>query len=301
MHRVFRDNRELKAEELNEQEFKALDNKLRRNILRILAEKPSYPAEISKKLDVSKQKIYYHFRKLKESGIIVEKSREKKSGGLATYYQPAAEAFVLDTGAQGRKTFVPADSRSTRRFLNPLISHGDIQGNIVVGSSQQHGPDQVRARDGHLAGDIAVKLGNHGEVDGDLTVLDTELSRVNGYDRNLLIIGGILTNTVAKKFNGKFPVKFTGESFPYREITTPRNSYESADIGFVAKTVNPENPEKAIYIVAGVRNQGTVAAVHAFQDLETILEDYKGGEFYTVVRGLDMNGDGRIDDYEVIE
>lgn len=54
-------------------------------------------------------------------------------------------------------------------------------------------------------------------------------------------------------------------------------------------------------MVAGIRNRGTRGAVKAFKNLEDITEDYTGGTFYRIVRGLDMDGDGEIDDYEVIE
>lgn len=56
-----------------------------------------------------------------------------------------------------------------------------------------------------------------------------------------------------------------------------------------------------MFLVAGVRNEGTEAAVRAFKNLETLIEGYEGGEFYRVVRGLDLDGDGEIDDYEVVE
>jgi len=206
----------------------------------------------------------------------------------------------LDLGGEGQKTFLPEKNRARTRFLYPLISKGKINGKIVVGSSEPHGPDQVRARDGHLAGEITAKLGNHGKLNDPITMLDTDLSRDGSYGQNLVILGGILTNTAAKYFNGDFPVKFSGEEFPYREIKAPKKTYENENIGVIAKASNPEKPEKAVYLVAGVRSSGTEAAVTAFKDLENILKNYSGGKFYKVVRGLDMDGDGRIDDYEVV-
>lgn len=304
MARFFRtgDNTfEIDTEALDEEKLNAVKSAIRLEILEILAENPSYPARVSKQLGIGKQKAYYHFEKLKEAELIEEQRKEKHSGGLATFYRPSAGAYHIDLGGEGRKTFIPGKNRALSRFLYPLVSKGRINGKIVVGSSERHGPDQVRARDGHLAGEIAGKLGNRGELCGEATMLDTDLSRDGDYGRNLLILGGVLTNTAAKHFNGDFPVSFSGEEFPYREIKTPETTYDEGDIGVVSKTVNPEDPEKAVYLVAGVRAEGTRAAVTAFRNLEELVGNYKGGEFYRVVRGLDMDGDGLIDDFEVVE
>lgn len=292
---------ELNTESLSQERLEAINSPIRWKILELLARNPSYPAKVSKQLEIGKQKTYYHFEKLKDANLLKKQREEKHSGGLATFYKPSSGAYHLDLGGDGRRTFLPPHDKAVSRFLYPLSSKGEIQGKIVVGSSEPHGPDQVRARDGHLAGEIAAKIGNYSGVDGSVTLLDTDLSRDDDYGRNLLILGGILTNTAAKKFNGDFPVEFSGEEFPYREIRTPSETYDEGSIGVIAKSVNPVDPEKAIYLVAGVRSEGTRAAVNAFRDLESVVDDYKGGEFYRVVRGLDMDGDGRIDDHEIIE
>ena len=303
MFHVLRENQDrierVEASELDEEKIKALSDPTRRELLEILAEEPSYPLEAARQLDIDKQKAYYHFDKLEESGLVKEAGTEKFSGGSATYYTPAAPAYVLDLGVDGEK--VPWKiSEHVKKFLNPLVDAGELQGSIVVGSPEQHGPDQVQARDGHLAGEIGMKLGNY--CDSDTAVkLDTDIFGEDRFDENMVLVGGVLTNTVTKKFNEAFPASFEGENFPYREIRTPEKTYDEGTIGVVAKTKNPEDPEKSIFMVAGVRNQGTEAAVRAFKNLEDIVEDYGDGEFYRVVRGLDMDGDGEIDDYEVVE
>ena len=303
MYHVFRENREgnerLEASQLDEEQLKALSDPTRRKILEILADEDSYPREVARKLEIDKQKIYYHFTKLEEAGLLEESGTENVSGGSATYYTASKPAYVLDLGVDGEKVPWKTDE-SVENFLNPLISGGELQGYIVAGSPDQHGPDQVQARDGHLAGEIGLKLGNYG-VSGTGVKLDTEVFSEGSFDENMVLVGGVLTNTVTKKFNEEFPASFEGENFPYREIRTPENTYSEDTVGVVAKTRNPENPEKSIFMVAGVRNQGTEAAVRAFKNLEDIVEDYGDGEFYRVVRGLDMDGDGEIDDYEVVE
>ncbi|MFB6292464.1 MAG: helix-turn-helix domain-containing protein [Candidatus Nanohaloarchaea archaeon] len=302
MVKVFRpgDSLVVDAEQLDAESLKALTDESRRKILEKLAERPSYPSEVAREMDMSKQKAHYHFEKLESAGLITSMKEEKKSGGVARYYRPASDAFALDLGTGGRKANL-ADDEAARKFLEPLVSDAELQGSIVVGSPDQHGPDQVRARDGHLAGEIGVKLGNYASVKGGTTVLDTEVVRDSAFDQNMVLLGGVLTNTVTKKFNSHFPARFAGEDFPYHEIETPENTYSDPNIGVIAKTENPESPGKSVFLVAGVRNAGTEAAVMAFKDLENLIVDYEKGDFYSVVRGRDMDGDGEIDGYEVRE
>lgn len=259
---------------LDPNKISALDSKVRRQIMEILWEEPDYPASVAKKLNISKQKAHYHFTKLQESGLVQEAGIENVSGGSATYYRPTAERFVYSR-----------NKMKGHDFFSDFLGE-DSEGLIVVGAPDAHGPDQVRARDGHLAGDIGVKLGKLG---GSFeTVWDTEVIRDKLFDKKMVLVGGVLTNTVTKKFNEDFPAYFSGERFPYREITTPKSSYTDPDIGLVSK-------KDGMILVAGVRNTGTKAAVKAFTELGDEEKDY------LVVKGLDLDGDGEIDDYEVIE
>ncbi|MFB6202940.1 MAG: ArsR/SmtB family transcription factor [Candidatus Nanohaloarchaea archaeon] len=289
----------LDAGELGPEELKALTDRTRLKILRKLAGNPSYPSEIAEELGIEKQNAYYHFRKLEGAGLLEVDRKEERSGGVATFYRPSRGAYALDLGGEGSEIFLP--DRGAQKFLTPLVEDGELRGSIVVGSPDQHGPDQVRARDGHLAAEIGLKLGQYGDSEGVDTMLDTELFRDSEFDQNMILLGGVLTNTATKKFNREFPSYFSGESFPYREIKTPRSKYSEDTIGLIARTEHPGDPEKALYMVAGIRNKGTEAAVRAFKNLESLLDDYEEGEFHRVVRGLDLDGDGEIDDYEVVE
>ncbi len=291
----------IESEDLEEEKIKALSDSTRRKILEILAEEPAYPLEVARELDLEKQKIYYHFQKLEDAELIEDDHEEKVSGGSATFYRSTAPGYLIDLGAEGEKFFSAATSENVKKFLQPMLDSGEIQGNIVVGSPEEHGPDRVQARDGHLAGEVALKLGGYGQKNSPVVKLDTEVFRDESFDENMVLIGGVLTNTVTKKFNDDFPVSFEGENFPYREIRTPESSYSEDAIGIIAKTENPEDPEKSVFMIAGVRNSGTEAAVLAFKNLEDILDNYSRGEFYRIVRGLDLDGDGDIDDFEVVE
>lgn len=295
-----KNNRLVEAGELSTEILNALSDSTRMEILRILSREPSYPAEVARELDLSKQQAHYHFEKLRESGLLEEERTEKRSGGTATFYSPSEDAYILDLGVEGEKVQFSNDDK-TREFLHPLVQEADLEGKIVVGSPDQHGPDSVRARDGHLAGEIALKLGNYAGDESTAVKLDTEVARENLFDQNLLMVGGVLTNTVTRRFNDEFPVSFTGESFPYHRLETPDSEYSEPVIGVVEKASNPESDQCSLYLVAGIRSQGTKAAVLAFKDLENLVSGDVGEDFYAVVEGKDMDGDGEIDSYSIRE
>lgn len=277
--------------ELDGEMLDALGDGTRREIMERLSDRAMYPAELSDEIGAERQRIYYHVNHLREAGLIKEDRTESVSGGTATYYRPTDTAFVLGD--------IEEDSTNEiEDILFPMIEDGDFNGRMVVGAPDKHGPDQVRARDGHLAGEIGLKIGIG---DQDRKVFkDTEITRDKLFKGSLLMIGGVLTNTVSKKFNKEFPASFSGESFPYREIQTPEATYSEESIGVLSKTENPEG-KGCMVMVAGVRNEGTEAAVRAFKNLEDLLETNRPEEFYIVVRGLDMDGDGEIDQYELVE
>jgi DNA-binding transcriptional ArsR family regulator len=298
---IVRNGKRIESEELSDEQLSALSDPIRIEILEKLSVESSYPADLAEDFECSKQKMYYHFDRLEEAGLIEEDRTESLSGGEATFYRPTSRGYTLDLGGEGEDFPLPEQDGSVSKFLKPLVRDCELKGKIVVGSPDQHGPDQVRALDGHLASEIAFKLGNYSRKSSPGVRLDTEIIREESYDQSMVILGGVLTNIIAKKFNESFPAYFPSEEFPYRELETPQNSYSEGDIGVIAKTPNPENREETVFLVAGVENKGTKAAVRAFSDIEEVVEDYEAGQFYAVVRGLDLNSDGEIDDYEVVE
>ena len=93
---------------------------------------------------------------------------------------------------------------------------------------------------------------------------------------------------------------------PYRSwrlrSTVTGASYAEEEVGLVAKVRNPNNKERWVVILAGVHTLGTLASILAVTDqARKVLGEYRGGEFTAVVRGLDRDGDGRVDDVEVLE
>lgn len=280
---------------------------LRWEVLSQLCSRPQYPAEIADTLDEPDQKIYYHIDKLREAGIIEVSSREERGGSVAKYYRPVAEVIGLRMpGSEGRLAESAFEEEDTelRALLSPLVRNGRIDCSIVVGSPEPHGPHQVRSKDGHLALDLAAVIGRLGNQQDDIAALDVDIRNENRLSESMVLLGGPLTNVVTAEFNDYFPVHFDQETFPYRRLVSEQSGeeYDGDAVGVIAKTRNPEDPEQALLLVAGVRKAGTRAAVRAFRSPEEVFDDYEGEDTWArVVRGRDMDGDGRVDAVEVLE
>lgn len=288
--------------------LRGLLNETRWQILKLLAERPRYPAEIADELEVHEQKVYYHIRELAESDIIEVVEKKERGGAVAKYYGVKDYGFVLELpfGEERVTDFsVTAEPSQLRSFLHPFVEDGRINTRIVVGSPDPHGPHQVRARDTHFAADLGLFMGQYGTFQELRTVLDVDLKASQNYAGNMVLLGGPLTNMVTDEFNSYLPIKFKTENFPFREIMSQhtRKEYSDDAIGFIARTPNPQDQKSAILVVAGVRMTGTHAAVLALTEhYDRILEDYEGEDTWgTVVQGKDMDGDGTIDEIDVLE
>ncbi len=299
--------KEVRVEEHPER-LRGLLNETRWKILRLLAERPRYPAEIAQQLEMHEQKVYYHIRELEDSGLIEVADREERGGAVAKYYRVTDYGFVLELpfGEERLTDFsVREEPEQLRAFLHPHIQNGAVNTRIVVGSPDPHGPHQVRARDTHLSTDIGLFLGQYGAFDGRATELDVDVKSAEQYGGNMILIGGPLTNMVTAEVNAHLPIKFRTENFPFRELesTQTGNTYDEDSVGFINKVPNPHDPESSIIAVAGVRMNGTVAAVLALTEHhDEVLEGYDGEEKWgVVVQGRDMDGDGRIDAVDVLE
>ena len=293
----------------NPEDLKGLLNKTRWDILKLIAERPRYPAEIAKELKIHEQKVYYHIKQMEQSKIIEVKTRKEIGGALAKYYSTKAHAYALELpyGDERISDFAPKEtSEKTRMFLYPFIKGGIFHSKIIVGSPDPHGPYQVRARDGHYAIDIALFLGQFAKAQKEFsTRLDIDIISEKAENTNMIIIGGPLTNILTNKINSYLPVPFNLEKYPFRGIKSKKTgkSYDADNIGLIAKIVNPYNTEKSILLIAGNRFNGTKGAVLALtRHTKEILEDYNGEDNWArIIEGLDMDGDGKVDAIKIIE
>jgi predicted transcriptional regulator len=73
-----------------------LANPIRVEIIDQLRFKPYSPMRLSKVMNVSAQKLNYHFKLLYQSGLIYKKYEERKRGAFESYYQPIAHMFKID-------------------------------------------------------------------------------------------------------------------------------------------------------------------------------------------------------------
>lgn len=282
--------------------LRAAVNPLAWKILNILNERPSYPQELAKKLKINEQNVYYHIRQLQKSGLIECISEEKKQGAVCKYFVPTAQAFGVELSSKKNEKEVEANP-AVKDFFFEFIRKGTFDGSIVVGSPLPHGPHLTEAQDGHYAVHLAMFLGNLcGLREKQFVVkLDTEVKSEKKQNRNMILIGGPVTNMICADVNRKMKVNFDWDKNWF--IQADKMRYLDENAGIIAKVKNPWDDSKSVIVLAGVRSIGTKACILALtQHHEKILEKYdRHKDFYCVVRGLDRDGDGQLDDIEILE
>jgi DNA-binding Lrp family transcriptional regulator len=290
----------LPAKEISAENMQSLSSELAQKILNLLAKDAMYPIDIAKSLKVHEQKVYYHIRNLENSGIIKIVKKETKQGATANYYGLSEPAFVVKF-KELEQTQKISQIRNESSYLEPFIKNGKLDALIIVGSPDPHGPDKARSRDGYYGIDLALFLGTFlNYVPKFNVMLDTEV-RENDLGKNLILVGGPITNKTVERFNAKLPVRFENGSI---KSTITDEVYPQDECGIIAKIKNPNNKEKSILVVAGKRFSGTRAAIIAF------LKHFKKltqGNIHNknikanVVEGVDLDSDGIIDDVEFRE
>lgn len=281
--------------------LKIIDHPIRLEMLKMMAKKPMYPAEIAKELKMHEQKVYYHIKQMTNSGILEVVSREEIRGTVAKKLAPKFLnfAFTLSTKWKKLDSLIEKKDPEILNFLSPFIEDNELDADIVVGSPDPHGPHKARARDGHYAIDLALFLGQYAVANEFSTKLDVDIDLKQS--KNLILVGGPVTNLIVSKINDFLPAKFSDKK-PWG-ILSKKETYTEESIGLISKIPNPYNPEYSVLLIAGIRFIGTKAAVLALSKFTTqVIHRYSGQkEFHAIVQGFDMDGDGRIDNIEVLE
>ena len=268
--------------------FAASDLAIR--ILTAIAKKPNYPKDIAKLLREDEQKIYYHIRILEKKGLIRVIKKEERRAAIAKFYSLTKPSFTMIFGNLELSKKIP---KSENAFLYPFISDGKLNSEIVIGSPDPHGPEKARSRDVNYAMDFALFLGTFlNKIEKPSIILDTDLTSMK---KNLIVIGGPVTNRITKKINEKLLIRFDKKKNIYSSLS--KKKYSNDDCGFVLKTNNPYDKEKKILVIAGKRYTGTRAAILAF--LQNFDELSKKN--YRIVEGIDQDGDGLIDSVQILE
>jgi DNA-binding transcriptional ArsR family regulator len=281
---------------------------LRWKILGELSSGEQCARDLARKLGQSEQVISYHVKELQKLNFIHLERTVRKRGATAKYYKVEHRALAAilgdDKGSNNEGRSQKPLTEVCKKVLDPFIGKGYLEGFIVIGSPDPHGIFRARARCGHGAADIAFFLGSLLPLSRDAIVkLDTEILH-SELAKNLILIGGPKVNTVSMTINEWLPITYelTTRNMMISKISG--RTYEEDQEGAVQMIANPLNPEAKVLIVAGNSYLGTKAAIIAFMKY---TEDVASGNVYNrnlvarVVRGVDMNGDGVMDDIHFLE
>src|SRR3989338_1239553 len=257
-------------------------------VMRSLAAEPKYPKQIARELRVHEQKVYYHIRQLEKKGFVRLARKEEKGGALAKVYELSSPAFLVRFGNFQEVRRLPRIA-----CFEPFIRDGVLDAKIIVGSPEPHGPEKARSRDVTFAVDLALFLGTFLTKTKETAVVEDKDIHPHDMKENLIIIGGPITNKVTKMVNDKLPARFDKS----KNIVTKRKTYRQDECGFIARAKNPFDERKEIIVIAGKRYSGTKAAVLAFmQKFDEIAE-----KDFSIVEGVDNDGDGEVDSARILE
>ncbi|MCP8310806.1 MAG: ArsR family transcriptional regulator [Candidatus Methylarchaceae archaeon HK02M1] len=279
-------------------------NPLGWEILNLLAQKPMYPAEISRLLKIHEQKVYYHIRQMRKIGLLSVEKEEFIKGALARYYRVSYPAFGVELPFGEKRQNLPISPFMDEKmvsFFDEFLLSGIFEGCIVVGSPEPHGPYKASARDGHYAVQLAFYLGQFSGMPKNFIVkLDADVKAEKEERNNLILIGGPGTNLITADINRHLPIRFNEENYWAGLSDGKGRTFNSDRDGLIAKIPNPYDEKKCMIVMAGLKYIGTKSAVIAITNFsKEVLRDYYGErQWATVIRGFDLDGDGKVDSIE---
>lgn len=286
--------------------FKALLNPLTWKIAKALSVRPMYPAEIARELKIHPQTVYYYIRRLVTSGLVSVAKEMSIKGATARYYTLSYHGFGVEFPKEGSKVAsIRAEQLDpkVKLFFGPFLSEGAFQGHIVVGSPDPHGPLKTTARDGHYAVHLGFFLGQLSTIPGDFVVkLDVDVKTEKEEGQNLILIGGPGTNVLSRQINEHLPIKFDEKDLWGGIIDSRGKRYTTDRDAIIATIKNPFDPNKTIIYLAGTRAVGTKSAIIGIANYwKKVLDSFQGQEEWAVVvRGFDLDGDGKVDSVDVV-
>jgi len=286
--------------------FRPASGKVGQKLLALLSSGPKYPAEMARELSTHHQTVYYHIGRLEKAGLITRVRSEQIRGGEANLFALAADGYAVEFPVKGEQMPTlksSARSKALGRFFNEFISNGEFDGWLVVGSPLQHGEAGTQARDGHYAVQLGFALGQFVTLPSRFPVkLDVDLRAEKLLPSNLVIVGGPRTNVVAEELNQHLPVHFSQAGFWSTIVDEAGKSYGSELDCIVEKVRNPWDPAKTCVIAAGLTGAGTKAAIIGICNFaEEVFQKYRSGDFAALLRGVDRDGDGKVDSVEVLK
>ena len=270
-------------------------------ILIKLNERPYFPRELALELGADEQKIYYHIHALQRAGLIEVVKEEQKRGGVCKYYVAKCAAFGVELEGKYSK-YSLTENDLVKSFFSEFVRNGFFDGLIVVGAPNAHGPYLTSARDGHLVAPLAMLLGSFCELSGFIVKTDIECKAEKALTKNLILIGGPVTNIISDEVNKNLKIKFVWDKLWCIRSELTKKSYSDDDYGVIAKIRNPWESSKVVVMLAGLTLEGTRATIISMiQHSKKLLKDYKGKDFVALIKGLDKDGDGKVDNVSILE
>lgn len=302
-------SKELRAKKViasdSPESFSAAFSGLGHAILCALSNGPDYPSNVARKLHRYHQTVYYHMHRLERAGLIKRVGHEEIRGGRANKYALTTDGYAVEFGVGGEalpSLFTGTRSESLRAFFKEFLQGGQFNGWIVVGSPEPHGPNRTQSRDGHYAVQLGFALGQFVNLPRVFPVkLEVDIKSEKLEGSNLVIVGGPRTNTISAELNLHLPVRFSEENFWGAIVDDTGKRYFSELDALVAKIRNPWSSSNVCTIAAGLTGAATKAAIIGVTNMaEQVLEPYGGKDFAIVLRGVDLDGDGKVDSVEVL-
>ncbi len=289
---------QLKPKKLN-----VLNSELALKILQELSKRPSCAMDVARRLKEHEQKIYYHLRRLESAGVIKLLRKEERVGATAKIYGVAHPYLAVKLFDGDHLTDVKTKARELD-FFKPFIENGKLNATIIVGSPDPHGKYSAQASDGYGAIDFALYLGSLLNKASPNYKLDTEV-RERDLANNLILIGGPKANIIIDKVNKRLPIYFDTKHDFNIVSSLSKSTYAGDEIGIVVKMKNPfaKKGDKYILVISGKRFKGTRSAILSI--VKKMRELQKGNKVENgiarVVRGIDKDADGIVDDVEFLE
>ena len=115
--------------------LKIIDHPIRLEILKMLAKKPMYPAEIARKMKLHEQKIYYHIKQMTNSGVLEVVEKEEIRGTVAKKLSPKFLNFAFTLSKKWKKldNLIEKKDPEILNFLNPFIINKELNAAEEVG------------------------------------------------------------------------------------------------------------------------------------------------------------------------
>jgi len=285
--------------------FRPASGKLGQKILALLSSGPKYPAEMARSLGAHHQTVYYHIGRLEKSGLISRVRSEHIRGGEANLFALASDGYAVEFPVKGEpfptmKSY--GRSRALGRFFKEFVKDGELDGWMVVGSPIQHGSAGTQARDGHYAVQLGFALGQFVNLPAIFPVkLDVDLKAEKLLPSNMMVVGGPRNNAVAEELNPHLPLRFSQDGWG-SIVDNEGKAFGSELDCLVEKIRNPWDQSKTCVIAAGLTGAGTKAAIIGVCNFaESLFKDYRGGDFAALLRGVDRDGDGKVDSVDVLK